>query len=461
MNYPTSMQHRLSHRLSLPVFLAVFCLISAALTSTASAIDIKRVVSPGGIEAWLVQDAKVPLLSIKFFFKGGVETDPIGKEGLANLTSTVLDEGAGPYDSEEFQRRMADNSISVSFTATTDGFYGGVHTLVETQDEAIDLARLALTQPRFDEEAVERMRRGVLSQIRRDQGDPDFLARRALYETAFSDHPYGRRARGTVESVGSITRDDMAAFVRQRFAKDNLTVAVTGDIAPDRLGPVLDRIFGELPANSAVKPPADVAPLGAGETVLVRRPQPQSVVLMSQPGIKRDDPDWFAATVMNYVLGAGSFSSRLMEEIRTKRGLTYGVYSYLVPFQHTALVMAGGSTANANAGKMVELMKAEWQKMRDHGVTQAELDDAKTYLTGSFPLQFTSSSAIADILLQVQRDNLGIDYLDRRSSLIDAVTLEDVQRVAKRLLDPAALLTVVVGQPEGIEPTKTRDDIPS
>jgi zinc protease len=457
MNYPTSMQRRVS----LPVFLAVFCLISAALTSTASAIDIKRVVSPGGIEAWLVQDAKVPLLSIKFFFKGGVETDPPGKEGLANLTSTVLDEGAGPYDSEEFQRRLADNSISIGFNATTDGFYGSVHTLVETQDEAVDLARLALTEPRFDEEAVERMRRAVLTQIRRDQGDPDFLARRALYETAFPDHPYGRRARGSVESVGSITKADMTAFVRQRFAKDNLTVAATGDITPEQLGPVLDRIFGALPDKAAVRPPADTVPKGAGETVLVPRPQPQTVVLMSQPGIKRDDPDWFAATVMNYVLGAGSFSSRLMEEIRTKRGLTYGVYSYLVPFQHSALVMAGGSTANANAGKMVELMKAEWQNMRDHGVTQAELDDAKTYLTGSFPLQFTSSSAIADILLQVQRDNLGIDYLDRRSALIDAVTLEDVQRVAKRLLDPAALLTIVVGQPEGIEPTKTRDDVPS
>jgi zinc protease len=264
-----------------------------------------------------------------------------------------------------------------------------------------------------------------------------------------------------VESVGSITRDDMTAFVRQRFAKDNLTVAVTGDIAPEQLGPVLDRIFGALPAKAAVKPPADTVPKGAGQTVLVPRPQPQTVVLMGQPGLKRNDPDWFAATIMNYVLGAGSFSSRLMEEIRVKRGLTYGVYSYLVPFQHTALVMAGGSAANANAGKMVELMKAEWQKMHDYGVTQQELDDAKTYLTGSFPLQFTSSAAIADVLLQVQRDNLGIDYLDRRSGLINAVTLEDVQRVAKRLLDPAALLTVVVGQPEGIKPTKTKDDVPS
>ena len=188
-------------RLSMPAFLSVLLLAVACFAPDARAIDIKRVVSPGGIEAWLVQDTKIPLLAIKFAFRGGVETDPAGKEGLANLASTLLDEGAGPYDSQEFQRRLADNSISISFTATVDGFYGGVETLVETQEEAIELARLALTEPRFDREAVERMRSGVLAQIRREQGDPDFLARRALYETAFPDHPYGRRARGTAESV--------------------------------------------------------------------------------------------------------------------------------------------------------------------------------------------------------------------------------------------------------------------
>ncbi|WP_246148882.1 M16 family metallopeptidase [Skermanella pratensis] len=448
-------------RLSMPAFLSVLLLAVACFASDARAIDIKRVVSPGGIEAWLVQDSKIPLLAIKFAFKGGVETDPAGKEGLANLASTLLDEGAGPHDSQEFQRRLADNSISISFTATMDGFYGGVETLVETQEEAFELARLALTEPRFDQEAVERMRSGVLAQIRREQGDPDFLARRALYETAFPDHPYGRRARGTAESVESIKRDDLRAFVRQRFAKDNLTVAVTGDISPEQLGPVLDRIFGGLPDKAAVKPPADTVPKGAGATVLVPRPLPQTVVLMSQPGVKRNDPDWFPATIVNYVLGGGSFSSRLMEEIREKRGLTYGVYSYLVPFQHAAMVMAGGSTANQNAGTMVDLMKEEWRRMQEQGVTQEELDNAKTYLTGSFPLQFTSSEAVADVLLQVQRDGLGIDYLDRRSDLINAVTLEDVKRVAGRLLDPAALLTVVVGRPEGIEPTRTKDDVPS
>jgi len=264
-----------------------------------------------------------------------------------------------------------------------------------------------------------------------------------------------------LESVAGIKPDDMRAFVKKHFAKDNLTVAVTGDITPEDLGPVLDRIFGALPVTASVKPPADVAPAGAGGTILVPRTQPQTIVLMGQQGVKRNDPDWFAASIINYILGGGSFSSRMMEEIREKRGLTYGVYSYLLPFQHTAMVMAGGSTANPNAGKMIELMKAEWQRMRDQGPTQEELDDAKTFLTGSFPLQFTSTDAISDILLQVQRDHLGIDYLDRRSALINAVTLEDAQRVAKRLLDPTALLTVIVGQPEGVTPTKTMDDIRS
>src|SRR5690349_10011079 len=158
----------ISRRLPVPAFLSVFFLMVACFAPAAQAIDIKRVISPGGIEAWLVQDSKVPLLSIKFAFEGGVETDPAGKEGLANLASTLLDEGAGPYGSEEFQRRMADNSISIGFTASVDGFFGGVKTLVETQDEAFDLLRLALTKPRFEADAVERMRRAISGQIRRE-----------------------------------------------------------------------------------------------------------------------------------------------------------------------------------------------------------------------------------------------------------------------------------------------------
>ena len=254
----------------------------------------------------------------------------------------------------------------------------------------------------------------------------------------------------------AISREVLLGFARDRFARDNLTIGVSGDITAGELGPLLDRIFGELPAKSVPPDIPDQAPRTGG-TLVVERPIAQSIVLMGQPGIGRDDPDWYAATLLNYVLGGGGFGSRLMEEIREKRGLTYGVYSYLLPFDHSALIVAGGSTANANAGRMIGLMKEEWSRMRGHGVTEEELADAKTYLTGSFPLQFTSTEAIAGILLQVQRDHLGIDYLDRRNALIEGVTIGDVNRVAKELLAPEKLLTVVVGRPEGVEATRAPD----
>jgi zinc protease len=434
-------------RTALP-FLFLTLLLLFATATRADAVEIERVVSPGGIEAWLVPDPKVPLLSIEFSFEGGSAADPAGKEGLANLLSTLLDEGAGPYDSGEFQRRLNDNAISLGFDARADAFYGSLKTLNETRGEAVELLRLALSEPRFDDDAVERMRAATTARIRRSLADPDYVARTAFYEVAYPGHPYGRRTLGTLESVAAIGAGDLRAFVAGRFARDNLTVGVSGDITAEELGPLLDRVFGALPERSEPLEVEDRPPGAGGRTLVVERPIGQSIILMGQPGVKRDDPDWFPALVMNYVLGGGGFGSRLMEEIREKRGLTYGVYSHLVPFRSSALMMASGSTANANAGEMVALMKAQWRRMREEGLSEAELADAKTYLTGSFPLQFTSTDSIAAILLQMQRDGLGIDYLDRRNALIEAVTLEQVNALARRLLAPDALLTVVVGRPE-------------
>lgn len=440
--------------------LLLVCLFALSAARPAQAIEVERVVSPGGIEAWLVRDPKVPVLSIEFSFEGGSALDPEGKEGLANLASTLLDEGAGPLDSAAFQRRLADNAISLNFDAGADAFFGSLKTLTETRGEAVELLRLALSEPRFEDEAIERMRSAVLSGIRRSLGDPDYVARVAFYDAAYPAHPYGRRTSGTLETVAGLTADDLRGFVRSRFALDGLTVGVSGDITDEELGPLLDQAFGLLPERAETAGIETTEPRTDGRTLVETRPIGQSVILMGQPGIGRDDPDWFPALVMNYVLGGGGFGSRLMEEIREKRGLTYGVYSYLVPFEHSALVMAGGATANANAGRMIELMKDEWRRMRDEGVTVAELEDAKTYLTGSFPLRFTSTAAIAGILRQIQRDELGIDYLDRRNALIEAVTLEDVNRVAKALLAPDRLLTVVVGQPEGVEAGETGGGVP-
>lgn len=439
------------------VFGACLFLFVFAFITPASAIEIKRVVSPGGIEAWLVEDHKVPIIALEWAFEGAGASDPKGKEGLANLAARTLDEGAGPYDSQTFAARLQDNAIALGFDAGRDAFGGSLRTLSDRRDEAFELTRLSLTEPRFDAEAVERMRAAILSSLRRDQADPNYVARRLFYTTAYPDHPYGDEIRGTPESLPAITPDDLRAFVKAGFGRDRLVVAAAGDITPEDLGRALDQVFGALPATSETPAIPNVEPKGLGETLVATRPSAQTVMLMGQPGLKRSDPDWYAAMVMNHILGGGGFGSRLMEEVREKRGLSYGVYSYLISLDHSALIMAGGNTVNAKAGQALDIMRAEWRRMAEQGVTEQELADAKTYLTGSFPLQLSSTQAIARTLLQIRRDRLGIDYLNRRDALINGVTQADVQRVAQRLLHPDRLLTVLVGRPEGVTATRTID----
>lgn len=437
---------------------ATLCLTAAL---PAAAVNIERVVSPGGIEAWLIRDTKNPIIALRFAFEGGSELDPADKLGLSMLAAGTLDEGAGKLDSQAFQGALEDDSIELGFSAGRDDFSGAVTTLRETKDKAFDLLRLALTQPRFDQEAVDRIRGQMVAGLRRSQSDPSYWAQLALGQTLFPDHPYGRPQRGTAETLAAIGREDLVAFTKTRLTRDGLTVAVSGDISAAELAPLLDRIFGELPATGTRAMVADIQAQGAGQTIAINRPIPQTIILMAQQGIKRDDPDWYAATVLNYVLGGGGFSSRLMDEVREKRGLTYGVGSGLQPWDHAALIAVSGSTVNEKAGQAIDLIKQIWGEVAKKGITEAELGDAKTYLTGSFPLQFTNNEAIAGLLLSVQREGLGIDYLNKRNDLINAVTLADIRRVAARLLDPAKLTTVVVGQPVGVKADKEMYGVPS
>ncbi len=435
--------------------LAALVLLFLALP--AYAVDIERVVSPGGIEAWLVRDEKNPIIAMNWSFEGGTELDPADKLGLSAMTMSLLTEGAGDLDSQAFRKRLEDNSISLGFSAGRDALFGSLTTLKETKEIAFDLAALAMTKPRFDADAVQRVQGQYLAAVKRSLANPSYVAQVTFLETLFPDHPYGRPARGTLKTIPAIAVEDLKATPPRRLTRDRLKVAVSGDITAAELGKVLDRMFGALPAEGAPLGVPDVEPQGAGKVVQATRPIPQTILLMGHKGLKRSDPDWYAATVLNYVLGGGGFSSRLMEEVREKRGLTYGVGSGIQSLEHTTLMTVSGSMANANAGKAKDLIKEIWGDVAKKGVTEQELKDAKTYLTGSFPLDFTSNGAIAGILLSVQRDELGIDYLDKRNSLIEAVTLADVQRVAQRLLDPSQLAAVLVGQPEGVTPTAVVD----
>lgn len=436
------------HKLVLGVLVSAGLLAVAA--PPAMAARVETVVSPGGIEAYLVHEPSVPLIAISFTFEGGSRFETPATAGVAKLAAALLDEGAGSYDSLAFRTQLEDNAIRLSFDASRDGFSGDLRTLSATKDLAFELTRLALTEPRFDAEPIERIRAQTISSLRRRQTDPNALARDGFFANAFPDHPYGLPDQGTIETVTALDRDDVVAFAERQLARDRLHVGVAGDITAAELGPVLDQLFGALPATSADPEAGPVAPAG-GATIVVPQEVPQSVVTFGHAGIARQDPDYYAAYVANYIIGGGGFQSRLLQEIREKRGLAYSAYSYLVEAELSPLWMGGVATNNADVAESIRLVRQEVGRMAAGEIDADDLEGAKTFLTGSFPLRLTSNGQVASLLMGMSLADLGPDFLERRNDYIEAVTLEDVRRVGAELFDPAALLFVVVGAPQGLE----------
>lgn len=438
------------------MMLRVLALVAALLLPAlpAWAVNVERVVSPKGIEAWLVQDHANPIIALSLAFRGGAAIEPADKPGVANMLSGLLDEGAGDLDSLAFQTRLEDQAINLGFDAGKDSFLGSLKTLTDHRDEAFRLLGLALTKARLDAEPVSRIRSQILSGLARELQDPNTVASREWYRLVFPNHPYGTPVDGTPDSVKAIKVEDLRAYAKRQFGRDKLIISVVGDITPDQLGPLLDSTFGGLPETTPPLAVPDAQPAAAGRVAVIERNNPQSVAIFGESGVKRDDPDYYAAYVMNYILGGGGFASRLTEQVREKRGLAYSVYTYLQPLKHAGLITGGVATANARVGESLEIIRAELKRMAEQGPTDEEIRNAKTYLTGSFPLNLDSTSAIAGILTSVQFDYLGIDYLDRRNGLIEAVTADDIKRVAQRMLDPSRLTVVVVGKPEGVAATQ-------
>jgi zinc protease len=412
-------------------------------------VAIKEVTSPGGITAWLVEDHSIPFVALELRFKGGASLDVEGKRGATNLMTGLLEEGAGDLDARGFARALEELASSFSYDVGDDALSVSARFLTETREASVALLRSSIMEPAFDEASLARVRAQVLSGLASDAKDPNEIAGKTFDAMAFGDHPYATSLSGTVESVSALTRDDLLEAHRNVFARDRLYVGAVGDISEAELGVLLDALLGDLPATGAALPgPADVT-IEGGVTV-VDFETPQSVALFGHLGMERDDPDFFAAYLMNQILGGGSFESRLMTEVREKRGLTYGVYSYLVPKDYAATYMGSVSSANDRIGQAVDVVKDEWLRMQSVGVTPDELQDAKTYLTGAYPLRFSGNGPIADIMVGMQMQGLPIDYIATRNDKIDAVTLDDVNRVASELLQPDNLHVVIVGQPEGL-----------
>jgi zinc protease len=436
--------------------LAGAAILAAALLTFADrgagATQIERVVSPGGIEAWVVHEPS-PLIALEFAFVGGSEQDPPDKPGVAYLAADLWDDGAGDLDAKAFHSKLENKSIGMSFSAGRDHVRGSLRTLTVNRDEAFDYLRLALTSPRFDADAVERSRAQLVSRLQRQSASPNDIASRTWWQAAFPDHPYGRPVAGTPDSIARISIDDLKSYTKRVLARGKLKVAIVGDIDAADVGALLDRTFGALPAEPELMPVPDVIMQGLGRRIVVPMDVPQAVVTFGTRGIGRGDPDFMAAYIVNHILGGGSFSSRLYQEVREKRGLAYGVYDSLTWLDHASVLIGGTATRSAVTGEAIGIIESEIRRLADTGPIEQEVADAKSYLEGSYALGLDTSAKIAGQILQMQLDNLGIDYIDRRTGLIEAVTLADTRRVAKRLLD-AGLLVTVVGQPQGVTSTQ-------
>lgn len=419
----------------------------------AAAIEIKEVKSKAGITAWLVEDHTNPLIAMQFSFQGGAANDPQGKEGTANFITAMMDEGAGDLDSAAFQAKRDELAMKMSFDASFDQFGGSFQTLTAKRDESFALLKVALTKPHFDKDPMDRVRDQLLIGARQKEEEPDDISSNAWMVKAFGTHPYARESEGTVKSLPTITPDDLRAMHKQLFSRKGLKVAVVGDIDEATLAKLLDETFGDLPDT---EPPA-AAPMihvpDKASTEVIDRDIPQSIITFGHDGILRADPNFIPAYVTSFILGGGGFGSRLTEEVREKRGLTYGVSIGLYPFDHAGLVFGQLGTRNEKAGEALTVVKDTMKRFADDGPTAAELAETKTYLTGSYALRFDSNSKIASQLLAIQQDNLGIDYINRRNAMIEAVTLDEAKAQAKSISNPDKLIVTVVGKPVGITPS--------
>lgn len=430
-------------------FIAVAAATSLFAFVAQAAAPIQKVVSPGGIEAWLVEEQAIPIISIEIQFEGGSILDPEGKEGVANLLGGLLEEGAGDLDAVGFAEAADALAVRYGFGSGRESFSVSAAMLAENRDASVDLLRLALTEPRFDEEPMTRVKRQIISGIRSSETNPNAIASKAFNAAAFPGDPYGRDASGTIESVNGLTREDLMEARETQLNVGSAYIGVVGAITAEELGPLLDRLLGDLP-NEPREPLAPVAFQAPAGVTVIDLDIPQSVAMFGHEGILRDDPDFIPAYILNYVFGGGGFASRLTVEVREKRGLSYSVYSYLLPMDRAGMIIGGVATSNEQMAKSVEVIQDEWRKIAEEGITEEELEKAKRYLTGAYALRFDSNAKIANILVGLQAADLPIDYPETRNALVEAVTMEDIQRVAKRLMKPEDLSFVVVGRPVGL-----------
>lgn len=411
--------------------------------------EIQRIVTDNGVEAWLIQEPSTPVIAVSILFNGGAASDPERLTGLSSLAVSLLDEGAGRLNAEKFQEILAEKAINMSFNNGPDNISVDMTTLADNKEKAFELLNTVLTKPRFDRRAVRRVKEQMYAAIESRKGQPTSLVYERWLKQVYKNHPYSRLL-PTKSGIRGITRANLKGLVRNRFTKDNMYIGVVGNISAEELKPLLETAFANMPDISHVREVPPYTPELSPRIDVLSMDVPQSAVRFGHRGIARNDPDFYTALLVNYTFGSGGFASRLFKEVREKNGLAYSVGANLSTIKASPMIIGTAGSDNAKMAAAIDIIKAEWKKMEEYGPTEKELKDAKTYLTGSFPLTFSESSGLASFLAGMQYNDLGIDYLNRRNDIMNSVTLEQAQAVARRLFLPDNLFFVVVGKPANL-----------
>lgn len=427
-------------------FALVLILVGASCLSfsrLAEAIEIQQLKSPSGIDFWMVEDYTVPIISLSWEFKGGAAQDPDGKEGLGSILASMMDEGAGDFDAAALKAELEERGIEMSFSAGRDALGGGMRMLADERGKAFGLLGTVLNAPRFEQASLERIKASLISSLTRQENQPRAIAGRKLSQLLFGEHPYSKPRRGTLETIPEIQREDVVDQHRAIISRSSVVLGLVGAIDPAEAGVLIDLAFGDLPDQARLTPIPE-ADLRFGAREKIDFDGPQTIVTVALPGLKRADPEFFAGYLVTHILGGGTFSSRLYEEIREQRGLVYGVGMDLRTFDHAAYTAGGFQTSPGQAEKATAILLEEIDRMANEGPSMAELDQAKRYVTGSYAINnLDTSRKIADVLVGLQTADLGIGYINERAEKIDAVTIEDAKRAAQILFEAEPLVVTI------------------
>ena len=420
--------------------------------NNSNALDIKEVNYYQDKKAWLVNDKNLPIIALKLAFKAGSGIDFEGKKGTANLTASLLNEGAGDYSAKEFKKILADNSITLNFSVSHDNFYIDLYTLKENLNLSFQLLDLALTKPTFKLEEINRIKGNVKLLLEQSYKDPDEIGSRLFREILFEGHPYEYDSLGVIKDIDKIEKKDLEFFLENNLRIDNLYIAASGNISASELKKYLNKYFKNFDKKSKITSDIPVYKKTIKPKIFLHKKDlKQSSIIFAGEGISRNDPYFYPAYVMNYILGGGGFFSKLTTEIREKRGLVYSVYSYLYRYDKYNFFSGGAQTSNENVDKVIKIIKEELMKVKREGVTEEELKNAKNYLINSYVLRLDSNNKVASILLNTQMDGLNIDFFEKRNGYINSVSLEDIKKIANRILDENQIFFLVIGNPSNLK----------